>query len=62
MVMPSQLKREWGAGNKEPVIQDLCDEIRRDAVGASSHCRRERSPQTGEQPLSKRGSPAISRM
>eukprot|EP00957_Ditylum_brightwellii_P142714 10874179-Ditylum_brightwellii.AAC.1 len=62
MVIPSQSKREQGAGKKEPAIQDLCNEIRRDAAGASSHCGSERSPQTGEHPLGKRGSPAISRM
>eukprot|EP00957_Ditylum_brightwellii_P068578 5206594-Ditylum_brightwellii.AAC.1 len=62
MVMPSQSKQEQGAGKKELAIQDLCDEIRRDAAAASSHCWHERSSQTWEQPLSKKGSPALSRM
>eukprot|EP00957_Ditylum_brightwellii_P022648 1708078-Ditylum_brightwellii.AAC.1 len=62
MVIPSQSKQERGAGKKEPTIHDLCDEIRRDAAGSSSHYGRDILLQTGEQPLGKRGSPVLSRM
>eukprot|EP00957_Ditylum_brightwellii_P037733 2853772-Ditylum_brightwellii.AAC.1 len=27
MVMPSQSKQEWGFGNKDPAIHDLCGKI-----------------------------------
>eukprot|EP00957_Ditylum_brightwellii_P006818 516455-Ditylum_brightwellii.AAC.1 len=62
MVMPSQSKQERGAGKKESAIHDLCDEIRRDAAGASFHCGCKRLSQTVEQDIGKRGSPALSRM
>eukprot|EP00957_Ditylum_brightwellii_P051714 3921599-Ditylum_brightwellii.AAC.1 len=59
--MPSQSKREWGAGKKEPAIRGLCGEMWR-CSWSEFPLLNERSPQTGEQPLGKKGSPAISRM